>query len=324
MLRFLFHASIALCCLPLLGCSNDSAYTATAVLSLNQADYLAPLIEPPTAVKKAVQLERYAQLAKGYRVLNTVLNEPNILELECVKQAGKTQDSIDWLTEHTTVEIFPATETLTVSVSSSTPEEAIALCDAIIDALIEKVVNEERHEFFQTLDTLKALYQEKVERVRLKREDLQELARTIGTASEEDASPAQQLLLDQVAGYRQEIYRLHLEGANKAVEISFLEREEKQTQDTAEALEKLKRELAQIKHKIEFFHQQYIALAMQVDEIGEYSADLVRRQDELVRLTQATNEIGLLVERKNTQLQLVIPVIRIAIPPHVPGFEPDD
>ena len=227
MLRFLSHASITLCCLSLLGCSNDSAYTATAVLSLNQADYLAPLISPPTTVKKAVQLERYAQLAKGYRVLNNVLNEPSIMELECVKEALKTQHLIDWLEERITVEVSPAKETLTFVVSSRTPQQAIALCDAVIEAFLDEVVSEDRNEFLQTLDTLRNLYQQKEDEIRIRREDLHELSRTVGSASGEDASPAQQLLLDQVTGYRQEIYRLYLEGANKAAELSFLEQEKK-------------------------------------------------------------------------------------------------
>ena len=324
MLRFLFHMSVILCAISLLGCSNDSAYTATAVLSLNQADYLAPLIEPPTAVKKAVQLERYAQLAKGYRVLNNVLNEPNIMELECVKEALKTQHLIDWLEERITVEVSPAKETLTFVVSSSTPQQAIALCDAVIEAFLEEVVNEERIEFLQTRDTLRALYQQKEDEIRIRREDLHELSRTVGSASREDASPAQQLLLGQVTGYRQEIYRLYLAGANKAAELSFLKQKEKQTPETAEAVKKLKHEFAQNKHKIEFFHQQYMNLARQADEIGEYSADLVRQQDELVHLTQATNELGLMLERMELQARLNLRAVHIDVRPHVPGYDGDD
>ena len=63
---------------------------------------------------------------------------------------------------------------------------------------------------------------------------------------------------------------------------------------------------------------------MQVDEIGEYSADLVRRQDELVRLTQATNELGLLLERKHTQARLNLQAVLIESRPHVPGYDKDD
>ncbi len=122
MLRFLSHASITLCCLPLLGCSNDSVYTATAVLSLNQTNDLAPVVTPRSPVERAVQLERYAALITGYRVLNAVINDPDILELKCAKEAAETHDLIDWLEKRITVEVSHGTEMLTINVSSSAPE----------------------------------------------------------------------------------------------------------------------------------------------------------------------------------------------------------
>jgi hypothetical protein len=63
---------------------------------------------------------------------------------------------------------------------------------------------------------------------------------------------------------------------------------------------------------------------MQVEEIGEYSADLVRRQDELVHLTQATNELGLLLERMELQARLNLRAVHIDSRPHVPGYDGDD
>ncbi len=185
-------------------------------------------------------------------------------------------------------------------------------------------MNEEKIQSLKTIDMLRDQYQNKMEEVQVKREDIEEWARTVGTASEEDASPAQQLLLDQIDGYRQEINRLHLEGANKAAELSFLERAEKQTPETAEAVKKLKRELAKNKHEIKFLHQQYTELAMQVDGLGEYSADLVGRQDELVHLTQATNEVGMLLERMELQARLNHRAVHIDARPHVPGYDGDD
>jgi predicted RNase H-like nuclease (RuvC/YqgF family) len=117
---------------------------------------------------------------------------------------------------------------------------------------------------------------------------------------------------------------LRREGATKEAELSFLEREEKQTPDAAEALEKLKREIVQIKHKLEFFNKQYMALAIQAEDIGQYSADLVRRQDELVGLTRVVNELGLLLERRHTQARLNLSQMHIVARPHVPGYDEDD
>ena len=63
---------------------------------------------------------------------------------------------------------------------------------------------------------------------------------------------------------------------------------------------------------------------MQVDELGEYSADLVRQQDELVHLTQATNELGLMLERMELQARLNVRAVHIDVRPHVPGYDRDD
>ena len=64
--------------------------------------------------------------------------------------------------------------------------------------------------------------------------------------------------------------------------------------------------------------------ATQVDELSEYSADLVRQQDELVHLTQATNELGLMLERMELQARLNLRAVHIDVRPHVPGYDGDD
>ena len=318
MLRFLFHVSVILCSISLLGCSNDSPYTATTALVLTETNDLTPIFTPRTSAEKSVQLERYATLITGYPVLNAVLAEPHIQELECIQHAAGTYDLIDWLEKRITVEFSHASEMLTISVSSSTPEQAIVLCKSVVDSFLKEVVIEERLAMLKTFNMLRDQYLRKVEKVRVKRDDIEELAMSGGS------DPAQKLFLDQIDRYRQEVNRLHFETANKSVELAFLEGEEKQTPDTAEAIAKLKREIAQLKHKSDIYAKTYSDLSSDYNDLNEYPGLLRIREAELAITVQTANEIGLLVERKNTQLQLVIPVIRIAIPPHVPGFEPDD
>ncbi|MDG2208036.1 MAG: hypothetical protein P8K78_09050 [Pirellulales bacterium] len=338
MLRLLFHMSVILCSISLLGCSNDSPhasndsphasndlpYTATATLVLTDTNELAPLFTARTPAEKSVQLERYATLITGYTVLNAVLQKPNILELECVQQAAKTHNLIEWLEKRITIKISHASEMLTISVSSSTPEQAIVLCKSVIQLFLEEVVIKERLAMFKTIDILRNQYHRKIDEVRVKRENIQELARSMGTGNEDDASPTQKLLLDQIDSYRQEINRLHFEAANKSAELSFLEKEENQTPETAKAIEKLKREIAQIKHKYEIFVNQFRLMERDRQELNEYPEIHDFGGDELVIVAEMANELGLLLEKKKTQMQLALKVIRIAIPPHVPGFEPDD
>ena len=185
MLRFLFHASIALCCLPLLGCSNGSS-TATAVFGLNQTEHPAPVIKPPTAVEKTQQLERFAQSARGYRVMHAALNKPGIRELECVKQAARTDELESWLAEQTTVEVVPAKEMLILKVSGSTPDQALALCQAVTDVFPQSVAIEERNALIKERHRLHSSYAETATKLRGKRNNLEELTRSFGSEIPQD------------------------------------------------------------------------------------------------------------------------------------------
>jgi hypothetical protein len=237
MARFLFHASIALCFLPQIGCSNDSS-TATAVFSLNSLDFLAPMIESPTVEEKVQQLERYASLARGYRVMHAALNKPGIRELECVKQAAKTDEPESWLAEQTTVEVVPAKEMLILKVSGSTPEQALALCRAVTDVFPQSVAYDDRIALIKERERLHSDYAEKATNLRVKRDDLEELTGSFGS------------------------------------------------------------EIAQ-------------------DELEPERA-------QLSALKRSVEDRGRRLERLNAQLQQAATPLSVLVPPHVPGFEPDD
>lgn len=185
MLRFLFPVSIALCCLPHLGCSNNDS-TATAKFILNQTEHPAPGIKPPTAVEKAQQLERYAQSARGYRVMHAALNKPGIRELECVKQAARTDELESWLAEQTTVEVVPAKEMLILKVSGSTPDQALALCQAVTDVFPQSVAIEERNALIKERHRLHSSYAERATKLRVKRDNLGELTKSFGSEIPQD------------------------------------------------------------------------------------------------------------------------------------------
>ena len=185
MARFLFHASVALCCLPYLGCSNNDS-TATAKFVLHQMEQPDPVIKPPTAVEKAQRLERFAQSARGYRVMHAALNKPGIRELECVKQAAETGELESWLAEKTTVEGVPAKEMLILKVSGSTPEQALALCRAVTDVFPPSVANDERIALLKERERLHVRYAEIAANLRVKRDDLGELTGSFGSEIPQD------------------------------------------------------------------------------------------------------------------------------------------
>ncbi len=237
MARFLFHASVALCCLPHLGCSNNDS-TATAKFVLHQTEQPDPVLKPPTALEKTQRLERYAQSARGYRVMHAALNTPDIRELECVKQAAKTDEPESWLAEQTTVEVVPAKEMLILKVSGSTPEQALALCRAVTDVFPQSVAYDDRIALIKERERLHSDYAEKATNLRVKRDDLEELTGSFGS------------------------------------------------------------EIAQ-------------------DELEPERA-------QLSALKRSVEDRGRRLERLNAQLQQAATPLSVLVPPHVPGFEPDD
>ena len=110
----------------------------------------------------------------------------------------------------------------------------------------------------------------------------------ISRLQEEQAGFAQQL--------RNEILAAVLRGERKSeVQLNY-ERLEAESIEADDYLEELQTE--------------YSELTLRVQEIGEYSADLVRRQDELVHLTQVTNELGYELQKLDLELRANQPRVR--------------
>jgi len=333
MLRFLFHVSIALCFLPQIGCSNDSS-TATAVFSLNSLDFLAPMIESPTVEEKVQQLERYASLARGYRVMHAALNKPGINELKCVKQAVKTNDPESWLAERTTVEVIPAEEVLVLNVSSSTPEQALALCGAVTDAFKTEVVNDERTEQLKKIDRIKVSYSQKVEELRIGREDLNEMN---DLHAYETDNPINQLHGDLYTAMGKRITQLRLENEELKAEIAFIEKEfqeapsdnknlEKKDSAHHEAIDRIRRQIAQNQAKERILIEKYFAMASEIkrNSSNQYFFELEWKRNELNTTTRIAEELGQILERLQFQIRVTASPLSLRVPPHVPGFEPDD
>ena len=66
---------------------------------------------------------------------------------------------------------------------------------------------------------------------------------------------------------------------------------------------------------------EYLNLANEVSHLGEYSADLERRKDELEMLSKVVNELGMQLQRFDLQMSVGVEPVRLVSPPHVVGFE---
>jgi capsular exopolysaccharide synthesis family protein len=355
---------------------------------------------------EASDWESHEQLIRGYRVCNAALSQPGISELPWIKKVNATGiDPADWLSTQLTIDIPSSkreklgygNQLLLISMTGDDPQQLKKLVQAITDAYLDRVVDEERDGFLKQRENLERSYDEKAEEVRRKREDLQVIARDLGTADAQTANTAQQLLLDQVLYLRRQIGVLRTEYTRKERELITYEkqvgwlahtgnilpedienemaenpdlqryderlaeiqkeldayrqiyrdktaapirqREEEITRLLAEqedlkqglrarflaairsgerksevqlTHERLETEFKEARQYYENVRSEYAQLADQVKDLGEYSADLVRRQEELEQLTRVTNEVSYELEKLDLELSAGIARVRLA------------
>ena len=347
--------------------------------------------------------EAQETLIRGYRVLNTALND-GLMELEYIKEAQEDDiDPIDYLASVLMIEV-PDSEKerkgvggqiLKISMRGDDPDQLRQILEAVTDAYLEEVVTEERGAWLKQKDVMQAQHTLKTDRLKLKREDLQELAKTIGTSDPDTANATQHLLLDQILYLRRQVSEIREQSVQKRREMRAFERqvgalavagsilpedieaELAQNEDlaqyqtriaeiqaeldayqqiyrdsSAEPIKTRQAEISRLQEEQAGFAQQlrneilaavlrgerksevqlnyerleaesieaddyleelqteYSELTLRVQEIGEYSADLVRRQDELVHLTQVTNELGYELQKLDLELRANQPRVR--------------
>ena len=157
--------------------------------------------------------EAQEQLIRGFQVLNTALND-GLMELEYIKEAQKGGiDPVDYLAKTLLITV-PDDEKerkgyggqiLRIAMNGDDPQQLRKILVAVTDAYLSQVINEERLEWLKQRDELKSQYDRSSDILRIKREDLQVLAKQVGTSDPETASATQQLLIDQVLYLRRQI-----------------------------------------------------------------------------------------------------------------------
>ena len=177
--------------------------------------------------------EAQEQLIRGYRVLNTALND-GLMELEYIKEAQEDGiDPIDYLAKVLIIAV-PDSEKerkgyggqiLSISMRGDDPDQLKQIVEAVTNAYLQEVVTEERSEWLKQKDILETQYDLKTDRLKLKREDLQELGKRIGTSDPETANATHLLLLDQILYLRRQINEVREQSVQKRREVRVFEQQ---------------------------------------------------------------------------------------------------
>ncbi|MDP7268828.1 MAG: polysaccharide biosynthesis tyrosine autokinase [Pirellulales bacterium] len=345
---------------------------------------------------EASDWESHEELIRSYMVCTAALDSLATSTLPWIKEVeADGEDPVDWLSSQLTVDIPSSkrekegygNQLLRISMTGDDPGQLQKLVEAVTNAYLDRVVDEEKKGFLKQRDVLEKSYDRKAEELRTKREDLQQIARDIGTADAQTASAQQQLLLDHVLYLRRQVGELRQEYIQKERDLRVYEEQvgwlastgnilpediEAELRDNpdllqfAERLLELQKELESLqnvyrdkkaapivqkqkeianlqaeqvafekrlrsailtalrtgekKSEVQQIHErldmeareskqhydntrsEFSKLSDDLQQLGEYSADLVRRQEELAQMSKVTGEVGYELEKIELEL----------------------
>lgn len=192
--------------------SAAKKYTATAYLLVERHE---PHILSRAAEKDdPAEFESYRatqmQLMKWRFVLMAALRDPKVRDLPGVIREDARHRTIAWLGKEIRVECpDPRTGLFTVSLTSSDPNEAAVLVNAVVRAYMEEVVNYERQMRRDRLSELQQISAGKENEVRTKRAQLKRELENIGaSALPAQAAVRQRLAADKCLLLQKELFAL--------------------------------------------------------------------------------------------------------------------
>ena len=189
-------------------------YTATAqvlVERLNPRILSQPAEKDDTAEFECFR-ETQMQLIKSRFVLTAALRDPRAKNQPGIERADARHDAIEWLGRQICVECpNPRTGILTVSLTSSDPGEAAGLVNAVVEAYMNEVVNDDRQRRRNRLSELQQISAEKENELRRKKEELKRLLENLGAGDDETTKARVGLAMNVYAEFLREFQKMRSE-----------------------------------------------------------------------------------------------------------------
>ncbi|MFZ5831773.1 MAG: GumC family protein [Planctomycetota bacterium] len=155
-------------------------------------------------------------LIKSRFVLETALSRP---EVERLGVRQRERDPAVWLADKLSVRFPGRAEIMEISMRSHDPEEATAIVQAVVDTYLNDIVEVERARRNEQLKKANDVFNDKNEAIRQKRQQVQQMASTIGTFDKEALSIKQQLAMQQFAQFQGELSRVRVELGRARAEL---------------------------------------------------------------------------------------------------------
>ena len=161
-----------------------------------------------TTIEERASFTTYKQsqmrMIKSPLVLGAALREPDIANLALVREHVHP---ITWLQEKLAT-TSPAMEFLQIALSGENPRELAQLVNAVTNAYLEEVVNDEQNKRREKQASLEKIHRELNERIRSKENQLKKLAESLSTGDSKTLSMKEQFAAEYHARLRNELAQI--------------------------------------------------------------------------------------------------------------------
>ena len=119
--------------------------------------------------------------------------------------------------------------------SADPPKDIEMLVNAVTEAYMGEIVEQESRERIARLERLRGLFDSLQKDLRKKRSEYKEIAETMGASNKQNAAVKQQMLIEHMGQARQELLRLKADLRNAQARLKILKSREDSEHDTSEA-----------------------------------------------------------------------------------------
>jgi capsular exopolysaccharide synthesis family protein len=149
-----------------------------------------------------------ATLAKSGKVLRAALRQPEVAGLRSIPSES---DATSWLDKELKVEFPGGAEIMTVTMTGADPRDLTILVNAVCDAYLKHIVEEERRDRVTRYDSLKTLFNKLQEELREKRKTYRVSVEDVGVTDKLSVATRQQTATQNLGQLQIELSQLQAE-----------------------------------------------------------------------------------------------------------------
>ena len=143
------------------------------------------------------------QLIKSPLVLTSALRRPGVADLKTLQ--NEKHDQVGWLARYIQVSAPMESEVLQVRLRGESAGDVTQIVNAVTQSYLSDVVNKEKADRLERRDTIQRQYKQNMTEVRRRRDQYNNLAKTLGASDSIEVATQRSLLLDHVGTLRAQL-----------------------------------------------------------------------------------------------------------------------